>query len=158
MCNFTIQLRGEKLQYTHSLLLTKNVLILLRIHTSNMAPTIPPPRKDSSIHQHSPSYDTKQTIHSRLAFIYTHQDPLYIRGNNISSNRSCCQHPCILVCHSYSPIPSADRTTITPYSPTLTWHYPQQPEAFSNPTLYSYFLSAEKSFPTHVNLSPDFST
>lgn len=32
----------------------------------------------------------------------------------------------------------------SPYSPTLTWHYPQQPEAFNNPTLYS--LSAEKSF------------
>lgn len=60
-----------------------------------------------------------------------------------------------------SPNPSAPATSISvfkpgtlipqsypriqsPYSPTLTWHYPQQPEAFNNPTLYS--LSAEKSF------------
>lgn len=54
------------------------------------------------------------------------------------------QHPCILTCHSHSPIQSADKTTTTLHSPTLTWHYPQQPEAFNNPTLYS--LSAEKSF------------
>lgn len=91
-----------------------------------------------------PPYDTNRSIRSRLPFIYTHQDPLYICRNLTQSIRSCYQHPCILTCHFHSPILSADRTITTLYSPTLTWHYPQQPEAFNNPTLYS--LSAEKSF------------
>ena len=67
-----------------------------------------------------PPYDTNRSIRSRLPFIYTHQDPLYICGNLTQFIRSCCQHPCILTCHFHSPILSADRTTTTLYSPTLT--------------------------------------
>lgn len=82
-----------------------------------------------------PPYDTNRSIRSRLPFIYTHQDPLYICRNLTQSNRSCCQHPCILTCHFHSPIPSADTTTTTLYSPTLTWHYSQQSGHLTIPRL-----------------------
>lgn len=82
-----------------------------------------------------PPYDTNRSIRSRLPFIYIHQDPLYICGNLTQSNRSCCQHLCIQTCHFHSPIPSADRTTTTLYSPTLTWHYPQQSGHLTIPRL-----------------------
>lgn len=101
-----------------------------------------------------PTYDTNRSIRSRLPFIYTHQNPLYICRNLTQSNRSCCQHLCIQTCHFHSPIPSADRTTTTLYSPTLTWHYPQQSGHLTIPRLP---LSPRKNHP-HFNLSPDLRT
>lgn len=115
----------------------KKVVILLRTHNQHGTDyTASAERTISTVALlYFPPYDTNRSIRSRLPFIYTHQDPLYICRNLTQSNRSCCQHLCIQTCHFHSPIPSADRTTTTLYSPTLTWHYPQQSGHLTIPRL-----------------------